>query len=85
MKKVMADLWQIMVVFILFMAFSRQEYWSGLPFPSPVDHILSDLSTITHSSSVAPHSMTNAKVGTQEIPGVAGNFGPGVQNEAGQR
>ena len=20
----------------LFMAFSRQEYWSGLPFPSPV-------------------------------------------------
>ena len=28
---------------ILFMGFSRQEYWSGLPFPSPVDHILSDL------------------------------------------
>ena len=22
---------------ILFMGFSRQEYWSGLPFPSPVD------------------------------------------------
>ena len=31
-------------LFILFMGFSRQEYWSGLPFPSPVDHILSDLS-----------------------------------------
>ena len=29
---------------VLFMGFSRQEYWSGLPFPSPVDHILSDLS-----------------------------------------
>ena len=28
-------------LFILFMGFSRQEYWSGLPFPSPVDHILS--------------------------------------------
>ena len=27
--------------------FSRQENWSGLPFPSPVDHILSDLSTMT--------------------------------------
>ena len=27
--------------FILFMGYSRQEYWSGLPFPSPVDHILS--------------------------------------------
>ena len=28
-------------LFILFMGFSRQEYWNGLPFPSPVDHILS--------------------------------------------
>ena len=27
----------------------------------------------------------NAKVGSQETPGVAGNFGVGVQNEAGQR
>ena len=34
-------------LFILFMGFSRQEYWSGLPFPSPVGHILSDLSTMT--------------------------------------
>ena len=25
-------------LFILFMGFSRQEYWRGLPFPSPVDH-----------------------------------------------
>ena len=35
-------------LFILFMRFSRQEYWSGLPFPSPVDHVLSELSTMTH-------------------------------------
>ena len=34
-------------LFILFMGFSRQEYWSGLPFPSPVDLILSELSTMT--------------------------------------
>ena len=27
----------------------------------------------------------NAKVGSQEIPGVAGKFSLGVQNEAGQR
>ena len=27
----------------------------------------------------------NAKVGTQELPGVTGKFGLGVQNEAGQR
>ena len=41
-------------LFILFMGFSRQEYWSGLPFPSPVDLILSDLSTMTCPSWVAP-------------------------------
>ena len=44
-------------LFILFMGFSRQEYWSGLPFPSPVDHILSDLSSITRPSWVVPHGM----------------------------
>ena len=27
----------------------------------------------------------NAKVGSQETPGITGKFGPGVQNEAGQR
>ena len=43
-------------LFILFMGFSRQEYWSGLPFPSPVDHILSDLFTMTRPSWVAPRA-----------------------------
>src|SRR5574337_539865 len=33
-------------LFILFMGFSRQEYLRGLPFPSPVDHILSELLTM---------------------------------------
>ena len=47
-------------LFILFMGFSRQEYWSGLPFPSPVDHILSELSTMTHLSLVALHSMAHS-------------------------
>ena len=42
---------------ILFMGFSRQEYWIGLPFPSPVYHILSDLSTMTRVNWVAPHGM----------------------------
>ena len=27
----------------------------------------------------------NAKVESQEIPGVTGNFGPGIQNDSGQR
>ena len=44
-------------LFILFMGFLRQEYCSGLPFPSPVDHILSDLSTMIRPSWVAPHGM----------------------------
>ena len=44
-------------LFILFMAFLSQEYWSGLPFPSPVDHILSELSTMTYPSWVALHGM----------------------------
>ena len=44
-------------IFILFMGVSRQEYRSGLPFCSLVDHILSDLSTMTCPSWVAPHGM----------------------------
>ena len=44
-------------LFTLLMGFSRQEYWSGLPFPSPEDHILSDLSTMTCPSWVAPQGM----------------------------
>ena len=43
-------------LFILFMGFSRQECWSGLPFPSPVDHILSNLSTMTRPSWVSPRA-----------------------------
>ena len=39
----------IFCFFILFMGFSKQEYWSSFPFPSPVDHVLSELSTMTLS------------------------------------
>ena len=61
------------------MGFSRQEYWSGLPFPSP------------RGRRPPPKDVLftigdwNAKVGTQEILGVTGKFGLGVQNEAVQR
>ena len=44
-------------LFIEFMGFSRQENWSGFPFPSPVNHVLSGLSSMTHLSWVALHSM----------------------------
>ena len=46
-------------LFILFMGFSRQECWSDLPFPSPVDHILLE-HTMTHSSWVALHSLAHS-------------------------
>ena len=41
------------------MGFSRQEYWSGLPFSPPVDHNLSELYSMTCLSPVALHSMTH--------------------------
>ena len=47
-------------LFILFMGFSRQKYWSGLPFPSPMDHVFSELSTMTHPSWVALHGMAHS-------------------------
>ena len=47
-------------LFILSMEFSRQEFWSGLPFPSPVDYILSELSTMTHLSWVALQGMAHS-------------------------
>ena len=51
---------QSFYLFILFMGFSKQEYWSGLPFPSPVDHVLSELSAMTCPSWVALHSMAHS-------------------------
>ena len=31
-----------------------------LPFPSPMDHVLSELSTMTHPPWVAPHGMAHS-------------------------
>ena len=47
--------YHIFLSFILFMGFSTQGYWSGLPFPSLVDHALSELSTMTRPSWVTLH------------------------------
>ena len=46
-------------LFILFMVFSRQ-YWSGLPILFPMDHFLSELSTMTRLSWVALHGMAHS-------------------------
>ena len=47
-------------LFILYRGFSRQEYWSGLLFPSPGDHILSELCTMTCPSWMALHGMAHS-------------------------
>ena len=47
-------------LFILFTEFSRQEYWSGLPFPPPVDDVWSELFTTTSPSWVDRHSMAHS-------------------------
>ena len=47
-------------LFILFMGFSRQEYWSDLPFPFSVEHVLSELFTMISSPWVALHSMAHS-------------------------
>ena len=42
------------------MAFSRQEYQNHLLFPSPVDNVLLELSTMTRPSWVALHIMAHS-------------------------
>ena len=42
------------------MGFPRQEYWSGLPFPPPVDHTLSELFTTTCLPWVALHGESHS-------------------------
>ena len=45
--------------FIQFVRFSQQVYWGSLPFPSPVDHVLSELSAMTYPST-ALHNMVHS-------------------------
>ena len=46
---------------------------------------LQDLLELTPKKDVLPIIEDwNAKLGSQEIPGVTGKFGPGVQNKAGK-
>ena len=47
-------------LFILSLVSSKQESWSVLPFPSPVDHILSELSSRTCPSWVALHDVAHS-------------------------
>ena len=47
-------------LFILFTGLSQQAYWSGLSFTTAVDHVLSELSTMTCLSWVALNGMTHS-------------------------
>ena len=52
--------YHILLPFILFMEFSWQEYWNNLPFPPSVNHILSELFTMTCVSWVALKGMAHS-------------------------
>ena len=45
---------------ILFMGFSWQKYWSVLPFPPPVDPVLSEFFTKTHPSWLVIQGMAHS-------------------------
>ena len=50
-------------LFILFIGLLCQEYWSGLLFLPPVDHLLSELFIVTHPSWVTLHGMAHSFIG----------------------
>ena len=54
-------------LFILLMGFSRQEYWSGFPFPSPVDHNLSEHSNMPQTSWVALHGIAHSFIESDSL------------------
>ena len=57
-----------------------------MPQPIMLKKLIQDLLALTPKKDVLfIIGDWNAKVGSQEIPGVTGKFGLGVQNEAGQR
>jgi len=48
-------LWTIVLQAPLSMGFSRQEYWSGLPFPPPGDLPSSGIKLVSHKSPALVH------------------------------
>ena len=51
----------------MFMGFLRQKYGSDFPFPFPVGHILSELSTMTRPSWVALHGMARSFIELDKV------------------
>ena len=59
--RLFATLWTVAHQALLSMGFSRQEYWSGLPFPSPGD--LPDPGIEPRSPTLHPDALTFAPPG----------------------
>ena len=64
------------------MGLSKQEYWNGLLFLFPVDHILSELSTMTRPSWGALHGMAHSFIELDKavVPGSGRSPGEGNGN-----
>ena len=57
----------IFFLFYTVYGFLRREYSSGLPFPSPVDHVLSEFSTMTCPFWVVPQSVAHYFIKLQRL------------------
>ena len=53
--------------FVLFMGFSKQEYWSGFPFPFSCGPYLQEFSTMSNPSWVALHGMSHSFIEVDRI------------------
>ena len=62
--RLFATPWTVAYQAPLFMGFSRQEYWSGLPFPSPGD--LPDPGIEPGSPALEADSLTSEPQGSYE-------------------
>ena len=58
-----------------------EDYW----FYEDLQYLVELTSKKKKKMSFSSQGIRNAKVGSQKIPGITGKFGPGVQNEVGQR
>ena len=61
----LAILWAVACQAPMSMGFSRQEYWSGLPFPSPGD--LPDLGIEAWSPALQEDSLPSEPLGKQKV------------------
>ena len=71
-------MYNLIIIFILLLIFSKFTKLYDHHHKSVLEHFIAQIRSFIIGD-------WNAKVGSQETPGVTGKFGLGVQNEAGQR